>query len=59
MNYGETHTPQGICEGAASVSYTHLDVYKRQRQECVEKAQNILKEAGLPEAMTYYGDENS
>lgn len=29
------------------------------RQECVEKAQGILKEAGLPEVTAYYGDENS
>lgn len=29
------------------------------RQDCVEKTQNILREAGLPEAAAYYGDENS
>ena len=48
----------------AVVRFTHIPGIQIKalcdiRQECVEKAQNILKEAGLPEAMTYYGDENS
>ena len=54
----------GMRGPGAVVRFTHIPGIQIKalcdiRQECVEKAQNILKEAGLPEAMTYYGDENS
>lgn len=44
--------------------FTHIDGVKivalcDLRPECVEKSQNILKKAGLPEAASYSGDEEA
>lgn len=54
----------GMRGPGAVVRFTHIPGTQIKalcdiRQDCVEKAQNILRGAGLPEATTYYGDENS
>ena len=40
VNLSTTLSPAAICNNTTSVSYTHLDVYKRQEQACACRLQD-------------------